>query len=348
MTDEYTQSTLTWRISPDLLSIVDREGRFVAVNPAWRETLGFERAEMVGAPLLAFLHPDDLARTREAFATLLGGQPMLRFENRYRTRAGDYRWLQWISVPESGRFYCTARDVTDDKGRADRLVQQQAEAELREQFIAVLSHDLRNPLAAIGAGTSVLLRRTEDEKSADILRQMKSSVGRMSELIDNLTDLARVRLGGGLGVERAPVADLRAGLERVIEEIRLAWPEAVIEARLDIAAEGVCDGPRILQVVSNLLANAVTHGKSRAPIRVEARLRDHRLVVSVANGGEPIAPEVMEKLFHPFFRTRPSKQGLGLGLYIASEIAKAHGGRLTATSNARETRFTLDVPCRAD
>jgi PAS domain S-box-containing protein len=348
MTDENTQATLTWRVSPDLLSIVDREGRFVAVNPAWRETLGWERAEMVGEPFLVFLHQDDVARTRGAFAQLLSGKPVLRFENRYRTRAGAHRWLEWVSVPEGGRFYCTARDVTDDKGRADRLAQQQAEAELREQFMAVLGHDLRNPLAAIAAGTSVLLRRIEDDNAVAVLRQIRSSVGRMSELIDNLMDLTRVRLGDGLGIERHPVANLRAGLERVIEEIRLASPEARIEARLDIGGEGACDGPRIYQIVSNLLANAVSYGDGAEPIQVEAVLREGRLVLSVANAGDPIPAEVMEKLFHPFVRNRPSKQGLGLGLYIASEIAKAHGGQLTATSQARETRFTLDIPCHAD
>jgi PAS domain S-box-containing protein len=347
MTDERQRATLTWRVTPDLLSILDRDGRFVAVNPAWRDTLGFSPEAMTGASYADFVHADDAARTREALEQLRRGEPVLRFENRYRTAAGDHRWLEWVAVPEGGRLYCTARDVTENKDRVDRIAQQQAEAALREQFMAVLSHDLRNPLAAINAGASVLLRRTEDPKAAEILRQMQSSVGRMSELIANLMDLTRARLGGGIGIARAPVSNLRTGLERVIEEIRLVSPEVAITAHLDVGPDGACDGPRILQVVSNLLANAVSYGRPTEPIRVEALLRDGRLTVSVINKGDPIPEDVREKLFHPFFRSQ-SQQGLGLGLYIASEIARAHGGALSVASDARETRFTLDVPCGRD
>ena len=179
--------------------------------------------------------------------------------------------------------------------------------------MAVLGHDLRNPLAAIAAGTSVLLRRIEDDNAVAVLRQIRSSVGRMSELIDNLMDLTRVRLGDGLGIERHPVANLRAGLERVIEEIRLASPEARIEARLDIGGEGACDGPRIYQIVSNLLANAVSYGDGAEPIQVEAVLREGRLVLSVANAGDPILSGGDGKAVPSLRREPPEQAGAGPG-----------------------------------
>jgi PAS domain S-box-containing protein len=346
MTNEIQQASLTWRVTPDLMCILDRNGCFLALNPAWQDTLGWARVDMLGRPYLEFLHPDDIDRSVAAFEVVKRGEPVLRFENRYQTRLGDHRWLHWVAVPDGGRFYCTARDVTEDKGRIDRIAQQQAEAELREQFMAVLGHDLLNPLAAVSAGTSIILRNGQDEKSVAIIRQMQSSVGRMTELINNLMDLTRVRLGSGLGLQRVSISDLGKGVERVIEEIRLASPGSVVEARLDIAEEGGCDVARVLQVVSNLLANAVTYGASSEPIQFEAQARAGRLRIAVSNKGEKIPDIAMVKLFQPFFRTevRASKQGLGLGLYICSEIAKAHGGTLKAASSEAETRFTFDIP----
>lgn len=344
--NEEQQASLTWRLTPDLMCILDRDGRFVAVNPAWMEKLGWARADMVGEPFLKFLHPDDIARSQAAFEILVSDTPVLRFENRYRTRSGDHRWLQWVAIPESGSYFCTARDVTDDKQRDDRLADHEAEAELREQFIAVLGHDLRNPLSAIGAGAHLLLGQVQDQKSIEILRQMQSSVVRMSELINNLMDLARVRLGSGIGIERTTTPSLAGNLERVIEEIRLVSPETRIEATMEIAGAVTCDVARIMQLASNLLANAVLHGAPTEPVQLHAQTREGRLTISVSNKGKPIPEAIRAKLFQPFFRgeARASKQGLGLGLYIAAEIARAHDGTLAVASTEQETRFTLDIP----
>jgi sigma-B regulation protein RsbU (phosphoserine phosphatase) len=107
-----------------------------------------------------------------------------------------------------------------------------------------------------------------------------------------------------------------------------------------------CDRTRIGQLLSNLLGNATTHGSANKPVIVHAETRDGSFELWVANKGQPIAPESIEKLFEPFFRgeVRASRQGLGLGLYIASQIAKAHGGTLTVASEPDETRFTFSMP----
>ena len=205
MTDENTQATLTWRVTPNLLSIVDREGRFVAVNPAWRETLGWERAEMVGAPFLSFLHPDDIARTRRAFAQLLSGKPVLRFENRYRTRAGDHRWLEWVSVPEGGRFYCTARrrHRRQGPGGPDR-----AAAGRGGTARAVHGRAQPRPAQSPRRHRSGNLRAAAPDRGrecgGDPAPDQEQRRTHVRDLIDNLMDLTRVRLGDGLGIERHP------------------------------------------------------------------------------------------------------------------------------------------------
>jgi signal transduction histidine kinase len=226
-----------------------------------------------------------------------------------------------------------------------RLLSERETSELREQFIAVLGHDLRNPLASIAAGARMLTKADQKEPASEILGLMHKSVARMSALIDNVLDFARGRLGSGIALKRSPQS-LQPVLNQVIAELRAGSPGRKIEATFDLTRAVDCDGGRIAQLFSNLLGNAVTHGAADRPIRVRATTQDGKLELSVANAGEPIPSEAMERLFQPFYRLaeQGSRQGLGLGLYIASEIARAHGGRIDVTSSPAETRFTFRMP----
>ena len=226
------------------------------------------------------------------------------------------------------------------------LLGERRAAELREQFIAVLGHDLRNPLAAIDAGTRILQREPLTEKAAQTLGLIRSSVARMAGLIDDVLDFARGRLGAGLELDRNASEPLRPVLELVVAELRAAWPGRPVETRLAIRRTVDCDRARVAQLLSNLLANALTHGAPGTPVRVDAHTDAARLELSVANRGDPIPPATQQRLFQPFSRAslRPGQQGLGLGLYIASEIARAHGGTLEVSSTAEETRFTFKMP----
>ena len=166
-----------------------------------------------------------------------------------------------------------------------RLLGERETSELREQFIAVLGHDLRNPLASISAGTNLLVRGSRD--SAPILALMQQSVARMSALIDNLLDFARGRLGGGIALNRA-VQPLKQVLDHVIAELRSSFPANRIESYLDLPQPVHCDSGRIAQLLSNLLGNALIHGTADSPVRVHARTREGLFELSVANNGQPI------------------------------------------------------------
>jgi signal transduction histidine kinase len=171
----------------------------------------------------------------------------------------------------------------------------------------------------------------------------------MAALIENMLDFARGRLGGGLTLDRRP-CPVKSILEQVIAEVRSASPDRVVETDivLDDAYAVPCDSVRIGQLFSNLLANAVTHGQPDTPISVRARIHDGYFELSVANFGAPIPEATLAKLFQPFVRAsvRSSQQGLGLGLYIASEVARAHDGTLEVSSTVEETRFTFRMPVR--
>jgi signal transduction histidine kinase len=226
------------------------------------------------------------------------------------------------------------------------LLSERETSELRDQFIAVMGHDLRNPLAAIDASARLLDKAQTPERAAFIRAQMRASVDRMTGLIDNVMDFARGRLGGGLAIERRPEAPVGAALEQVVHELHVARPGAEIAADIRLAEPVSADARRIAQLASNLIANALDHGDASQPVRVVCRAEDGRFTLSVANGGAPIPPAKLPRLFQPFTRAsdRPTQGGLGLGLYIAAKIAAEQGGAMHVTSDAAETVFTFTMP----
>lgn len=229
---------------------------------------------------------------------------------------------------------------------AARLVGELQNAEIREQFIAVLGHDLRNPLASIHSGLRMVLKTDDMGKVRTLATMMQSSVSRMSRLIDDVLDFARGRLGGGIVLERGTDTNLKPALEQVVGELRAAHPDREIRTALRFDGAIDCDPARIAQMASNLVANALKHGSEDGPIVVDAHQAPDYFELSVSNAGEPIPPEIMAELFKPFVRAsaRPNQQGLGLGLYICSQIAKAHAGTLDVVSTPEETRFRFRMP----
>lgn len=238
------------------------------------------------------------------------------------------------------------QDLRDERLKAETgLIDEKATSALREQFIAVLGHDLRNPIASIDAGMRMLSKAPLDAKSQSIVDLTRASSARMAILIDDIMDFARGRLGGGIQLDRREVL-LEPVVLHAVNELRQSNSARSIEANIDLPEAVWADPGRLAQVVSNLLANALTHGAADIPIRVTARQDALGLVLSVTNGGSSIPPDILKILFEPFTREKnsASQQGLGLGLYISSEIVRAHGGTLSATSTAAETKFTLSIP----
>lgn len=228
------------------------------------------------------------------------------------------------------------------------LVEERRNSELRERFIAVLSHDLLNPIMAIDAEASALLHTKLDDDGKQIAKAMKLSVRRMTSLIHDLRDFTRGRFGGGLSITRHGVRSLEPALNQVITEARRTEPGRIIAAEFDLGETINCDGARIAQLLSNLLSNAMNYGYRSSPVRIRATINKGTFELSVSNSGDPIPAAELPRLFEPFTRgeVERNQHSLGLGLYIASEIARAHGGTLTATSSVEETRFTLRMPVR--
>jgi signal transduction histidine kinase len=232
--------------------------------------------------------------------------------------------------------------------RAELQAQREA-SKLREQFIAVLGHDVRNPLASIMVGTELLLGKTNHAADRRVLERVQSSSRRINALVNDLLDLARGRLGAGISLELSAADDLTARLAHVVAEVQGSHPSRSIHLDAGAPPTVRCDPGRIEQLLSNLLANAVEHGEGRTPITVSVGGDERTFALAVVNEGAPISEEKLPRLFEPYFRGGQSgaHNGLGLGLYIAMEIAKAHGGNIAVTSSASRTSFEFTMPREA-
>lgn len=231
----------------------------------------------------------------------------------------------------------------------EALLAAQEHGRLREQFVAVLGHDLRTPLSAIRMSADLLETKVEDKRSLGLISAIRNSSTRMGVLIENVLDFARGRMGGGIPVKRQLVDDLGRTVKLTLEEIQASHPNLQLIHSLDVPGAIYCDALRISQLVSNLLGNAVTHGSSAAPVSVRVYPEADELVISVANQGPPISPALMPLLFEPFTRAEAGQrgEGLGLGLYIAAQITTAHNGNLSVTSTLESgTCFTARFPAR--
>ena len=229
----------------------------------------------------------------------------------------------------------------------EALSREREVASLREQFIAVLGHDLRNPLSAVSATAELLTLRREDPRLVTMGQRLKATTQRMANLIDDVMDFARGRLGSGIGLTLRPEDDLGSALIAVIGELRQANAECDVIDEILIDQTVHCDIVRVQQLLSNLLGNALTHGAPNASVFVRASIHQETLILSVSNSGDLIAPETMQKVFEPYWRPPSSVPGggLGLGLYICKQIVEAHNGTLEVCSSVENgTCFTARIP----
>lgn len=268
-----------------------------------------------------------ILQSGEYFGNLCAIDPQPRKVSEKQTVAVFQHFAELISMQLDSE---QRRDAMEHE-----LMDEREKNELREHFIAVLGHDLRNPLSSIGMSAEILARHPGDAKLAAMGERLRATTRRMSRLIDDVLDFARGRLGSGMTLNIGGEETLGRLLEDVVSEMRTAHPDRVIHSRIGIERAVRCDRGRIQQLLSNLLGNAITYGAAAHPVMVTADLSGEVLEIAVLNEGNPIAPEMLGKVFEPYWRPASSQPGggLGLGLYICAQIAEAHNGSIKVTSS---------------
>jgi signal transduction histidine kinase len=232
-------------------------------------------------------------------------------------------------------------DVSESK-----LLEEQKTSELRDQFIAILGHDLRNPVGAVLNVAQMLLRMPTDDRVKRLANILQDSSYRMKALIDNILDFARGRLGDGIIIARSTKLPLQPLMQQVVNELQMLWPDKQIHLNVNLNRTINVDGKRIAQMLSNLLANALTYGKINEQVNVDVTSTANQFVLAVTNTGKQIPDDIKARLFQPFSRgeVAANQDGLGLGLYISAEIARAHGGSINVLSDEHLTTFTFSMP----
>jgi PAS domain S-box-containing protein len=345
--------------------ILDRDGRVTTWNIGAERIKGYKAHEIIGKHFCVFYPPE------------VDGKAVCDFELEVAAREGRFEAEGWRIRQDGSRFWANVvitalrnpeglligfakvtRDLTERKDAEEKmrsLAAQNAALEekariqqFQERFLAILGHDLRNPLAAIDMGSGILRQVSTDPASFRVLDRIDSSSRRMSRMIQQILDLTRSRLSGGIEVDPKP-ADLCRVLGSTVEELRAAYPHARIELQCP-ALNGTWDADRLEQVFSNLIGNAIVHGGAEGAVKVEADSRGDAALVTVHNQGPPIPDHLRGSLFDPFRRgdreSRSSKTaGLGLGLYISRELVLAHGGSIGFESSPdRGTTFRVTLP----
>lgn len=331
-----------WSLSADLICVAGPDARFRRVNPSFTRTLGWGEKELLSREFLDLIHPDDLSATLAELDRIARGVGADRFENRFRTKDGAYRWLSWSSTPlEDGAIYAVARDITDQRRHEERLHQLMEEAEEHARFeqrlLGVVSHDLRNPLGAILMTVRLLSREVNSDQARRHLQLIRSAAERAVRLIADLLDLTRVRLGGELPIDPRPL-ELTSLVETVREEMMAAFPERTIRVRAPGPLQGVWDGDRLGQLLTNLLVNALRYSPPHTLVTVTLGARPEGVLIAIHNEGPPIPEDLLPLLFQPLERgaQKGRRDGVGLGLFIARQIARSHGGDISLRSSATQ------------
>jgi signal transduction histidine kinase len=225
------------------------------------------------------------------------------------------------------------------------LLSERETSELREQFIAVLGHDLRTPLGAILVGLDLLALKHADPSTAPVLERLRRSARRISALVDDVVDFTRGRMGGGMALSLRKEDALDLTFEQVVDELRGIHPDHQIVAAIQPNLSLRCDPNRLAQLLSNLLKNALVHGSAHRPVHVDIRCDGGRFFLRVTNEGPDLPQPVIDQLFKPYWRaaSRPGSEGLGLGLYIVNQIVRAHHGKIDIASGGGTTSFTFTM-----
>jgi len=261
----------------------------------------------------------------------------------HRLPSGAVRSLSSVAVPLRGANGSSRGAVLTFRDETDRVLRErEAEqtAHFRERFMGILGHDLRTPLTAILASAGLLLRDQGAETVRTAAGRIEGSARRMRRMISDLLDFTDVRLGGALPLQRRP-CDLGEVARAVADEISAANPDRVIALDVSGDVSGSFDPDRAAQLLANLLENALTHGPRDDRVRIRLAGQPAAVEMVVENGGPAIPARERALLFDPFRRGRPVQtgRGLGLGLFIVQQIARAHGGDVEVESSNGRTVF---------
>lgn len=356
--DRTRERDRVWTLSQDLFSVCGFDGVQQATNPAWQTVLGYTEAELIGSRLDALFHPEDLEAANEHFAALTHMKTSRDFDCRLRHKNGTYCWINWTAIPEGRVFYSIGRDVTHRKQLED-LLRQSQKMEAVGQLTGGLAHDFNNMLMGIIGGMEIMRRRVADGKVQDLNRLIEmalSSAERAAALTHRLLAFSRRQSLDSRAL------DVNALIGSIEDLLRRTLGERIMVS-LDLDADAwiaIADANQLESAMLNLAINArdaMPDGGRLTIGTVNARLaRDFTddyadltpgeyIKITVADTGVGMSPQVLHRVFEPFYTTKPIGQGTGLGLSMVYGFAQQSKGHVAIESRIGSgTTVTLYLP----
>ena len=343
----------------DLLCIADTDGYFHRLNLEWEKTLGYTLQELEGKKFLDFVHPDDFEATLAAIADLSSQKEVLNFTNRYRSKDGIYRWIEWRSIPAGKLIYAAARDITERK---------HAEAEIKKtneeltklnaekvKFFSIIAHDLRSPLSGflglseVMVDDSQILSQTE---LADFSQLLNESAKNLSQLLENLLEWAQMQKGSISYIPKE--LSLSITVSENIEQINQRAIQKGITIRSEVPENQkvLADERMINTILRNLLSNAVKFTRKDGKITVKSKTISNDMIeISVHDSGVGISDNNVEKLFKidekVSMKGTEGEPSTGLGLLLCKEFVEKHGGRIWVESElGKGSTFSFSLPVK--
>ncbi len=336
-----------WEVSTDLLGILNAQGYFESTNPAWSTALGWTSAAIGATSIFELIHPDDLEKTRIGLREVAGADSQLRFENRFRRNDGEYRWLSWIAVPDAGKFYCSARDVTQEREAATELaaaldaLRQSQKMEAVGQLTGGIAHDFNNLLMAISGSLELLSNRLTQGRFREAERYIVTAqiaTKRAAALTYRLLAFARRQ---PLDPKPTDINKLVTGMEEMIRstagpsvQVQIVgvpdlWITQVDPNQLENALLNLCINARdAMPDGGSLMVETTNHRVDERAARERDIPPGQYITLCVTDTGAGMTPAVIARAFDPFFTTKPLGAGTGLGLSMTYGFARQSGGQV--------------------
>lgn len=330
---------MTWTNLPD--------GEIIFYNQRWYDFTGRSHEETKEGGWASVVHPDDLAKTMQAYFKSLKEGTRFEVENRYRRGSdGAYRWFLNRALPlrdVNGKIYLWVGTATDIHAK-------KVSERHKDEFISIASHELKTPITSLKLFSDILadkLHNVSDHDVTESVSMIGSQVNRLMAMLNDLLDISKMQ-ADKLELSLRPL-DLNALVRDLAEEIRRTRKTHAIEVRADPLPRILADKARISQVLTNLMVNAIKYSPEARKIIVRTKKNRQTVQVSVQDFGVGILKEDLQRIFEPFFRTKNIRHtdipGVGLGLHICKKIIENHGGEVRVSSVAgKGSVFTITLP----
>jgi len=340
-----------FNLSPDMVGVFTTDGKLIKVNPSWEKILGYTQEELVKVGWNNLVHPNDVEKTNKAVEKQLKGNTIVNFVNRYRSKDGQYRTLEWqASFAMEGIVHATARDITKRKKAERSLINAYNKLktldQMKSRLIANVSHELRTPLTIARASMDLAKKEDNSQERKELLDMGWAALEQQNKVIGNL--IAAAKLDEKIELKKVAI-DLRDVLTSSADKFTVLLENRDIKFKLDIddkLPSVYADYESLRHVISNLLDNAIKFTSRKGMVTVKASKKKDLVEVSVKDTGKGMSKEEQKHIFNRFYQGDEIRyKGTGIGLAVVNELVEAHAGKMNVKSKiGKGSTFYFTLP----